>query len=49
MIHAAKFIKRIVCSMVVILAILAGIAAIPVQAASSGVYTATATSHYRHR
>lgn len=48
MIHAAKFIKRIVCSMVVILAILAGIAAIPVQAASSGVYTATATSHYRH-
>ena len=48
MIHAAKFIKRIVCSMVVILAILSGIAAIPVQAASSGVYTATATSHYRH-
>lgn len=34
--------------MVVILAFLAGIAAIPVQAASSGVYTATATSHYRH-
>lgn len=48
MVYAATTLKRVMCSMVVILAFLAGIAAIPVQAASSGVYTATATSHYRH-
>ena len=34
--------------MVVMLALMAGISAIPVLAASNGIYTATATSHYKH-
>ncbi len=34
--------------MVVMLALVAGIASIPVLAASNGIYTATATSHYKH-
>ena len=34
--------------MVVMLALVAGITSIPVLAASNGIYTATATSHYRH-
>ena len=40
--------KRALCSMVVMLALMAGISAIPAYAASPGIYTATATSHYRH-
>ena len=34
--------------MVVMLALVAGITSVPVLAASPGIYTATATSHYRH-
>ena len=34
--------------MVVMLALMAGIIAVPALAASNGVYTATATSHYKH-
>ena len=34
--------------MVVMLALVAGITSIPVLAASNGIYTATATSHYKH-
>ena len=34
--------------MVVMLALMAGITSIPALAASNGIYTATATSHYRH-
>ena len=34
--------------MVVMLALMAGITAIPAFAASNGIYTATATSHYKH-
>lgn len=34
--------------MVVMLALMAGITSVPVLAASPGIYTATATSHYRH-
>ena len=40
--------KRAICSMVVMLALVAGITSVPVLAASPGIYTATATSHYRH-
>lgn len=48
MINTASKLKRALCSMVVMLALMAGISAIPVYAASPGIYTATATSHYRH-
>ena len=34
--------------MVVVLALMAGISTIPALAASNGIYTATATSHYKH-
>lgn len=36
------------CSMVVMLALVAGITAIPTYAVSNGIYTATATPHYKH-
>lgn len=39
---------RALCGMVVMLALMAGITSVPVLAASNGIYTATATSHYRH-
>lgn len=39
---------RALCGMVVMLALMAGITSIPVLAASNGIYTATATSHYKH-
>ena len=48
MTNTASKLKRALCSMVVMLALVAGITSIPVLAASNGIYTATATSHYRH-
>lgn len=48
MTNTASKLKRAICSMVVMLALVAGITSIPVLAASPGIYTATATSHYRH-
>ena len=48
MTNTASKLKRALCSMVVMLALMAGITSIPVLAASNGIYTATATSHYRH-
>lgn len=45
--YCANFLK-ILCSMVVMLALVAGITAIPAHAASNGIYTATATPHYRN-
>ena len=48
MTNTASKLKRAICSMVVMLALVAGITSIPALAASNGIYTATATSHYRH-
>ena len=48
MTNTATKLKRALCSMVVMLALMAGITSVPVLAASPGIYTATATSHYRH-
>ena len=48
MTNTAAKLKRALCSMVVMLALMAGITSVPVLAASPGIYTATATSHYRH-
>lgn len=48
MTNTALKLKRAVCSVVVMLALVAGITAIPAFAASNGIYTATATSHYKH-
>ena len=48
MTNTASKLKRAICSMVVMLALVAGITSVPVLAASPGIYTATATSHYRH-
>ena len=48
MTNTALKLKRAVCSVVVMLALMAGITAIPAFAASNGIYTATATSHYKH-
>lgn len=48
MTNTASKLKRALCSMVVMLALIAGITSVPVLAASPGIYTATATSHYRH-
>ena len=39
---------KTLCGMVVMLALVAGITAIPAYAASNGIYTATATPHYRN-
>ena len=46
MTNTASKLKRALCSMVVMLALMAGITSVPVLAASPGIYTAT--SHYRH-
>ena len=48
MTNTAAKLKRALCSMLVMLALVAGITSIPVLAASNGIYTATATSHYKH-
>ena len=48
MTNTASKLKRAICSMVVMLALMAGITSIPALAASNGIYTATATSHYKH-
>src|SRR5699024_6811654 len=48
MTNAASKLKWALCSMVVMLALVAGITSIPVLAASNGIYTATATPHYKH-
>ena len=48
MTNTASKLKRALCSMVVMLALVAGITSIPALAASNGIYTATATSHYKH-
>lgn len=45
--YCTNFFKTL-CSMVVMLALVAGITAIPAYAASNGIYTATATQHYRN-
>lgn len=45
--YCTNFFKTL-CSMVVMLALVAGITAIPAYAASHGIYTATATPHYRN-
>ena len=48
MTNSASKLKMALCSTVAMLAILAGISAVSVFAATPGIYTATATSHYRH-
>lgn len=48
MTNTASKLKRAICSMVVMLALVAGITSIPALAASNGIYTATATSYYKH-
>ena len=48
MTNTATKLMRAVCSVVVMLALMAGITAIPAFAASNGIYTATATSQYKH-
>lgn len=48
MTHTAAKLTRALCSMAVVLALVASIAAVPAHALSNGVYTATATPHYRH-
>lgn len=45
--YCTNFFKAL-CSMVVMLALVAGITAIPAYAASNGIYTATATPHYKN-
>lgn len=45
--YCTNFFKTL-CSMVVMLALVAGITAIPAYAASNGIYTATVTPHYRN-
>lgn len=45
--YCTNFFKTL-CSMVVMLALVAGITAIPAYAASHGIYTATATPHYKN-
>lgn len=45
--YCTNFFKAL-CSMVVMLALVAGITAIPAYATSNGIYTATATPHYRN-
>ena len=45
--YCTNFFKAL-CSMVVMLALVAGITAIPAYAASNVIYTATATPHYRN-
>lgn len=45
--YCTNFFKTL-CGMVVMLALVAGITAMPAYAASHGIYTATATPHYRN-
>lgn len=45
--YCTNFFKTL-CGMVVMLALVAGITAIPAYAASNGIYTATSTPHYRN-
>lgn len=45
--YCTNFFKTL-CSMVVMLALVAGITAIPAYAVSNGIYTATATPHHRN-
>ncbi len=46
-IYRTKFL-RVLCNMAIMLALMAGIASIPVLAASNGIYIAVATPHYQH-
>lgn len=46
--HTASKLFRVLCGMVVTLALVAGITTIPALAASNGIYIATATPHYKH-
>ena len=46
--NTARKAVRGLCGMVAMLALVASVAAMPASAASHGMYTATATSHYRH-
>ena len=48
MVNTASKLLKALCSMVVMLALVAGITAMQVFAASHGIYTATATPHYKH-
>lgn len=48
MVYTASKLVRALCSMVVMLALVASIASVPVLAASNGIYLATATPHYKH-
>ena len=48
MVHTASKLFKALCGMVVMLALVASITAIQVFAASHGIYTATATPHYKH-
>lgn len=46
--NTARKAVRGLCGMVAMLALVASVAAMPASAASHGMYTATATAHYRH-
>ncbi len=48
MTNTASRLLRALCSMAGMLAMAAGISAMPALAASNGIYTATAASHYKH-
>ena len=48
MVNTASKLFKALCSMVVMLALVASITSIHVSAASHGIYTATAAPHYRH-
>ena len=46
--NTARKAVRGLCGMVAMLALAASIVSMPASAASHGIYTATATAHYRH-
>lgn len=46
--HTASKLFRVLCGMVAMLALMAGITSVPALAASNGIYIATATPHYKH-
>ncbi len=48
MVNTASKLLKALCSMVVMLALVASITAMQIFAASHGIYTATATPHYKH-
>lgn len=48
MINTAAKLKRVLCGLAGMLVITAGIRSIPASAASNGIYTAAAASHYKH-